>query len=90
MYGIKLNVLSPRMERIPSTMMIHINVDGSDIRFAIIPVPLVKNPLESFIELVIRVTCQASSRGIRWLYEPVSYFWVYVYPDSYSSEDNSG
>ena len=45
-----------RMEKIPSTMVIHNNVDGADNRFSTMSGPLVNNPLEKWFGVIRRGT----------------------------------
>ena len=83
----KVKDSASRMEKIPSTMVLHKHVGGEDNRFSTMSGPLVNNPLVKFIRGIIRGTYQETSEDIRWAYEPVSNFWPDIEPDSESSDD---
>ena len=70
------------MENIPSTVVLHKHVDGEDTRFATMAGPLTNNPLGKLLGVIRRGTCQAASEYSRWAYEPVSYLWTDIEPDS--------
>ena len=78
-----------RMERIPSTMVIHKHVDGADTRFSTMAVPLANNPLKKYTGVIRRGFYQAASEDSRWAYEPVSDLWPDIEPYSDSSNDGS-
>ena len=54
-----------RMENIPSTMVLHKHVYGSDAIFATIPVPLVNNPIVKWIGVIRRGSYQAEIEDSR-------------------------
>ena len=76
------------MVKIPSTIVLHKNVNGSDTRFVAIAGLLVNNPLEKWLGVIIRRTYQAASEDSRWAYEPVPDLWPYIEP--YSDNSNNG
>ena len=63
--GIKVKESSARMEKIPSTMVLHKHVDGADIRVFTIAGPLAKNPLEKWLGVIRRGNYQAASEDSR-------------------------
>ena len=67
-----------RMEKIPSTMMIHNHVYGADTIFSTISGPLVNNPLVKCLGVIRRVTYQTAAEYSRWSYKPVTSFWTDV------------
>ena len=69
--GIKVKESAARMEKIPSTMVLHRNVDGVDTRFSTMAGTLANNPLGKRLGVIRRWTYQASSKNSRWAYEPV-------------------
>ena len=62
MTGIEVKESISRMDKIPSTMVLHKYVDGEDSIFAIMSGQLVNNSLGRFIGLIIRCAYQASTR----------------------------
>ena len=68
-------------------MVLHNNVDGADTRFSTMAGPLMKNPLGKWLGVIRRGTYQSEYQDIRWSYKPVSDLWLYVEPDSNSSDD---
>ena len=60
-----------RMEKIPSTIVLHKHVDGGGTRFTTIVGPLAENLLEKLLGVIIRGTYQAAYEDSRWEYEPV-------------------
>ena len=77
------------MEKIPSTMVLNNHVGGVEIIFSTVAGPLMKNPLEKWLGVIIRGTYQEASEYSRWSYEPVYNLWPYIEPDSESSDDGS-
>ena len=69
----KLKESAVRMEKIPSTVVLHKHVDGADTIFSTMAGPLAKNPLEKWLGVIIIGSYQAASEDIRWVYDPVSY-----------------
>ena len=80
---------SARMENRLSTVVLHNHIDGEDTRFSTMEVPLEKNTLVKWLEVIRRGAYQAVSEDIRWAYETVSDLWTYINPDSDSSKDRS-
>ena len=78
-----------RMEKIPSTMVLHKNVDGADTRFSTMEGPLTNNASGKWIGVVRIGTYRSASEDSRWAYEPVSDLWPDIDPDSDSSDDGS-
>ena len=74
-----------RMEKIPSTMVLHKYVDGVYTRFSTMAGPLADNPLGKLLGVIRIGTYQAASKYIMWENEPVSGFWTDIEPDSDSS-----
>ena len=70
------------MENIPSTMVLHKNLDGAETIFATMKGPLENNPLEKWLGVIRRGTYQEESADSRWAYEPVSDLWPYIETDS--------
>ena len=68
-----------RMEKIPSTMVLHKYVDGADTRF--FSGPLANNPLGEWLGVIRIGTYQAVSEDSRWAYEPMSNLWEDIEPD---------
>ena len=66
--GIKVKESADRMENIPSTMVLHKHVDGTDTIFSITAGPLYNNPLEKWLGVIRRGTYQADSEDSRWKY----------------------
>ena len=58
----KVKESAASMEKIPSTMVIHKHVDGSDTIFFTMAGPLAKNPLEKWPGVIRRGTYQAASK----------------------------
>ena len=77
------------MEKIPSIMVLHKHVEGSDTIFSTMSVSLINNPLVKWIGVIRRGTYQAASEDIRWAYEPASYLCPYIESDSYSRNNGS-
>ena len=67
-----------KIEKIPSTMVIHKHVDGADTRFATMPRPLVNNPLGKWLALIIIGTYQEASEDSRWAFKLLSDLWSYI------------
>ena len=63
---------SAKMEKIPSTMVLHKNVDWADTIFYTTSGPLAKHLLKKWLGVIIIGTYQTASGDIRWAYEPVS------------------
>ena len=80
-----MNISSSRIEKIPSTLVLHKHVYGADNRFSIMAVPLMNNHLGKCLGFIRRATYQATSEDCRWDFKPVSDLWPYIDPDSYSS-----
>ena len=78
------------MEKIPSTMVLHKHVDGTDTRFSTMEGPFANNPLVKWIVVIKIGTYQAASEDIRWAYEPVSDLLTDIDTDSESSNEGSG
>ena len=76
-----------RMEKIPSTMVLHKHIDGVDTIFTTMEGPLANNLLENFLGVIIRGIYQEVSEDIRWAYEPVYDLWPDIEPDSDSSNN---
>ena len=70
------------MEKIPYTMVIHKYMDGVDTRFSTMAGPLANNNLGKWLGLIRRGTYQAASEYIRWAYEPLTYLWPDIEPNS--------
>ena len=85
--GIKVKESADRMENIPSTMVLHKHVDGTDTIFSITAGPLYNNPLEKWLGVIRRGNYQAASKDSRWEYEPVSDLCPDIYPESDYSID---
>ena len=77
------------MEKIPSTVVIHKNLDGVDTIFSAMSIPLIKNPLVKWLIVIIIGSYQAEAEERRWEYEPVSDLCTDIEPDSDSSVDDS-
>ena len=77
------------MGNIPSTMVLHKHVDGSDTRFSSMAGPLANNPLGKWLGVIRRGTYQSAPEDSRWEYEPVSDLWPDIEPDSNSRDDGS-
>ena len=88
--GRKVKEAAASMEKIPSTMVLHNHVDGSDTRFSFMYGPLVNNPLVKWLGVIIRGTYQSASENRRWEYEPVYDLCPYIeaYSDSISDGSN--
>ena len=74
------------MEKIQSTMVIHKHLYEAYTILSAMERPLLNNTLEKCLGLIIRRTYQAVSEDISWAYEPVSWFWPDIDPDSDSSD----
>ena len=85
----KVREATTRMERTPSTMVIHNNVDGAYTRFSAMSGPLANKNMLKWLVVIRRCTYQATSEDRRWAYELVSYLWPYVYYDSDYSDHGS-
>ena len=83
--GIKVKESEATIENIPSTMVLHKNVDGVDTIFVTMSVLLMINHIVKWFVLIIIGSYQASSEYIRWAYEPALYLWPDVETDSDSS-----
>ena len=70
------------MEKLPSTMVLHKNIDGGNTIFSTMSVPLANNHVVKWLVLIRRGAYQAVSKDSRWAYEPVSYLWPDIDPDS--------
>ena len=66
-----MNELVSRMEKMPSTMALHNNVDGADTRFFTISGPLVNNPMEKCREKIRRGVYQEYNEDKSWAYKPI-------------------
>ena len=64
--GIKVKESAAGTEKIPSIMVIHKHVDGSDTKFSTMAVPLVNNPLLKWLGLIITGAYQAAAEDSRW------------------------
>ena len=78
-----------RMEKIPSTMVLHKHVDWLDTRISTMVGPLANNPLDKWIGVIKRGSQQASSEDSRWEYNPVSVVLPDIEPISDSINDGS-
>ena len=75
------------MYNIPSTMVLHNNLYGEETIFSTMYGKLVINPLGKWLVLIRRGNYKSAAGYSRWSYEPVSYLWPDIYPDSdYSYE----
>ena len=74
------------MEKIPSIMVIHNHVDGTETIFDTIEGPLTNNHLEKWLWEIRRGTYKAASEDSRWSYELVFDMWLDIEPDIYSSD----
>ena len=70
------------MENIPSTMVLHKNVDGAETIFSIMAGPLANNLLGKYLGVIIRGIYQAASEDNRLVYYPVSDLWPNIDPES--------
>ena len=86
---IKVKIPAASMENIPSTMVIHKNVDRVDNRFSTMEGPLVKNTMGKWLGVIIIGSYRGESEDSRWAYEPVSYLWSDIEPYSESSANGS-
>ena len=84
-----MNKSAARMENIPSTMVLHKNVDGAETIFSIMAGPLVNNNLDKCLRVIRIGKCLSSAEDIRWVYKPVSDLWTEKEPDNDSSVDVS-
>ena len=66
--GIKVKESAARLEYIPSTMVLHKHLDGTDTVFFTMSAPLVKENLGEWLRVIRRGTHQAASEDIRWAY----------------------
>ena len=77
------------MEKIPSTMVLHKNIDKADNRFATMTGLLANHPLEEWLGVIRRVTYQAGYKDSRWEYELVYDLLPGIEHTSVSSDDGS-
>ena len=77
------------MENIPPTIVLHKHVVGAYTIFVTTEGPLVKNPMETWLVVIIIGTYQSVSEDSRWQYDQVSDLWLDVELVSDSSDDAS-
>ena len=80
--GRKVKESAARMENIPSTMVLHKHVDGSDTTFLTMSGPLVNNPMEKWLGVIRKGSYQAAAKDRRWAYDKVSELYPDIDPDS--------
>ena len=68
----KVKEYAKSMENIPSTMVLHKHVDGTETRFATMAGTLANNPLGKCLGVTRRGTHQSAYKDSRWAYEPGS------------------
>ena len=78
-----------RMENIPSTMVFHKHVDGTDTRFTTISGPLANNNMVKCLRVIRRDFYQAAAEDSIWEYEPFSDLWIDIEPNIDPSVDGS-
>ena len=75
------------MKNIPSTIVIHKHVYGSDTRFSTMKGPLVNNYWENWLGVIKIGAYQTVAEHSRWSYQPVSGLCPDVDSGSDSSDD---
>ena len=73
--GKRIKESAARMEKLPSTMVIHHQVDGPDSRFATLEYPFVPNPLEKHLRIHKHGTYEKTGQEQPFAYDRVADMW---------------
>ena len=86
--GRRMKQSAARMEKIPSTLILHKHADGADTRFASFRSPLAPNPLEKWLGVLDRGAYRKAEGNPNWAFEPLASMWSDEIEDE-DDDDNS-
>ena len=78
-----------RMERLPSTLILHKCADGADTRLASLRSPLVANPLEKWLGSVTNGTYTKSNPAANWAFDRLADLWAENLDPGGDSDDDA-
>ncbi len=88
--GRRVKAPTARMERLPSTLVLHKYADGADIRFASMQGAMRTNPLEKWLRVLRHGTYDRAGDDEVFAYERVADLWPDEDLDSDDSDDEAG